>query len=287
MKVAVIGGAGQMGAWFIDYFMSRGFPTVLSDVRIDKARSVASIVGAELAETNIIAVKNAGIVLVCVPIDKTPEVISEIMPHMMRGSILTEVSSIKERAVEAMSEATSFGVRPLSIHPMFGPNAESIRGKTIVVIPVIDGDIELDLAKNLFEEADIVVSNHREHDAVMAVVLSLTYLINLAFARVLSPGDLLSTKRLAGTTFTIQLALAESVVSEDPYLVASLFKENPFTEQYVDRFIDEAEMIKELIKERTKDFIELYDSLRASIEKDPDFKFADERRRRAFEALKT
>jgi hypothetical protein len=110
--------------------------------------------------------------------------------------------------------------------------------------------------------------------------------MNLAFARVLNPEDLLSMKRLAGTTFTIQLALAESIVSEDPRLVASLLKENPFTEQYVNQFIEEAEMIRALIKERSKDFVELYDSLRASIEKDPDYYRADERRYRAFKALK-
>jgi len=286
VKVAVIGGAGRMGAWFVDHFSSMGFPTVISDTRVEAARSLASAVGVELSETNIGAVKNADIALICVPIEKTPEVISEIAPHMRRGVILAEVSSVKEQAIEALREASSLGVRPLSIHPMFGPAAETLKGKTIVVIPVIDGDVEADLTKRLFDEAEIVVSEQREHDQVMAVVLSLTYLMNLAFAQVLSDEDLISMKRLAGTTFTLQLAIAESIVGENPHLVASLLKENRFTELYVDRFIDEAERIRGLIEEDSKGFVELYDSLRASLERDPDYSRADEMRHRAFKALK-
>lgn len=287
MKVAVIGGAGRMGAWFVEYFSSKGFPTVVSDVRIEEARSMASTVGVELAETNIDAVKNADLALICVPIDRIPEIISEIAPHMRKEAILAEVSSVKEKTIEALRETASLGVRPLSIHPMFGPAAESLKGNTIVVVPVIDRDIEANLTKRLFEEAEIVISEERQHDRVMAIVLSLTYLMNLTFARVLSDVDLVLLKKLAGTSFTVQLAIAESIVAEDPRLVASLLKENRFTEMYFDRFINEAKRIIELVKDDSDGFDQLYNSLRACLENDPDYSHADERRHRAFEALNT
>ncbi|MCW3991557.1 MAG: prephenate dehydrogenase/arogenate dehydrogenase family protein [Candidatus Bathyarchaeota archaeon] len=88
--MAVVGGAGRMGAWFTRYFSSRGFPTVISDVRGEEARSAASAVGAELKETSIGAVRDADLVLICVPIVETPEVISEAAPHMRRGAVLAE-----------------------------------------------------------------------------------------------------------------------------------------------------------------------------------------------------
>jgi len=286
VKVAVIGGAGRMGAWIVEYFSSKGFPTVVSDVRIEEARSMASTVGVELAETNIDAVKNADLALICVPIDRIPEVISEIAPHMRKEAILAEVSSVKEKTIEALRETASLGVRPLSIHPMFGPAAESLKGNTIVVVPVIDRDVEANLTKRLFEEAEIVVSEEREHDRVMAIVLSLTYLMNLTFARVLSDVDLVLLKKLAGTSFTVQLAIAESIVAEDSRLVTSLLKENRFTETYFDRFINEANRIMEFVKDDSDGFDQLYNSLRARLENDPDYSHADERRHRAFEALK-
>lgn len=286
VKVAVIGGAGRMGAWFVGYFSSRGFQTALSDVRVEEAGSVASAVGAELAETNIGAVRDADLALICVPIVETPGVIREVAPHMRGGAVLAEVSSVKGQTVEALRGAASLGVRPLCLHPMFGPAAESLKGKTIVVVPVMDGDVEAGLALSLFEEAEIVVSSQEEHDRVMAVVLSLTYFMNLAFAQVLSEGDLSSMKRLAGTTFTVQLAIAEAIVGEDPGLVESLLRENRYTELYVDRFIGEAERIRGLIRDDSRGLIELYDSIRDCFVRDPDYARADERRYKAFEALR-
>ncbi|MCW3991556.1 MAG: prephenate dehydrogenase/arogenate dehydrogenase family protein [Candidatus Bathyarchaeota archaeon] len=196
------------------------------------------------------------------------------------------MSSVKELAVKALREAASLGVQPLSIHPMFGPTAESLKGETIAVIPVIEGDAETDLAASLFDEAEIVAVEQEEHDRLMAIVLSLTYFMNLAFTRVLSEADIISVKRLAGTTFTVQLAVAESIVSEDPGLVASLLRENRHNKAYLEGFIAEADRVRGLIEGRSKAFGDLFDSLRASLGRDPDYHEAEERRHRAFEALR-
>ncbi|KON31369.1 hypothetical protein AC482_00980 [miscellaneous Crenarchaeota group-15 archaeon DG-45] len=274
-----------MGAWFARYFSSRGFPTAITDVRGEEAREVASAVGAELKGTNIGAAGDADLVLISVPIPSVGKVVSEVAPHMREGAVLAEVSSVKETTVRALREAAAFGVKPLSIHPLFGPAAESLKGKTIVVVPVIDGDAEAGLAERLFEGAEIVVSEQEEHDRAMAVVLGLTHFMNLAFARVLSEADIASLKRLAGTTFTVQLAVAEAVVSEEPGLVASLLRENRHTSEYLDRFTAAAEMLRNLMTEGPEAFEGLYESLRASLGEDPDYHKADERRYRAFEAL--
>lgn len=286
MKVAIIGGAGRMGAWFARYFSSKGVLAVLSDTRIKEAGDVAYSTGAEVARTNIEAVRDTDVVLVCVPIDKIRDVIMEIAPHMKRGSILVELSSIKGQAMEAFREIASVGIKPLSIHPLFGPMAESLKDKTIVVVPVVDADMEAGLARKLFEEAEIVVSEQEEHNRVMAIVLSLTYFTNLAFAKILSEEDLFSLKRLSGTTFTVQLALTESVVSEDLDLVKSLLKENRFTERYIDRFISEAKAIRRLMSKNYEGFDKLHNNLKSSLSRDPDYSKADDRRYRAFSALR-
>ena len=285
MKVAVIGGAGLMGRWFADYFSSNGFPTIISDPGIEDAHSTASSVGVEIAETNIRAVENVDLAIISVPIDKMAEVVHEVAPHMKKEAVLAEVSSIKEKTIEALRKASSFGVRPLSIHPMFGPSAGSLKGKTIVVVPVINGDVEASLAQRLFEEAKIVVSEKSEHDNAMAIILSLTYFMNLAFAQVFSGMDIKLLKTLAGTSFTVQLAIAESIASEEPSLVSSLLRENRFADDYFDSFIDKAKEIRELIKRDGKGFLQLLDSLRDSLERDPDYSRAAERRQEAFEAL--
>jgi len=146
-----------------------------------------------------------------------------------------------------------------------------LKGKTIVVVPVTDGGVEYSITKRMFEEAEITVADSEEHDQAMAVAISLIYFMNLALAQVLREADLISLKGLAGTTFTVQLALVENVVAEDPSLAESLLKENSFTELYVDRFISEAETLRELIKGETKNFNELYNFLKGSLSRDPDF----------------
>jgi prephenate dehydrogenase len=286
MKVAIIGGAGRMGSWFARYFKAKGFPTILSDVRDEETHVVAQAIGAELADTNLDAVECADMALVCVPIKKTREVILEVAPNMKRGAILTEISSIKSLTMDALRRTTSMGIRPLSLHPMFGPVTGCLKGKTIVVVPVTDGGVEYSITKRMFEEAEITVADSEEHDRAMAVAISLTYFMNLALAQVLRGADLISLKGLAGTTFTVQLAIVESVVAEDPSLVESLLKENSFTELYVDRFISEAETLRELIKGETKNFNELYNFLKASLGRDPDYLRAEERRYKVFKALR-
>jgi prephenate dehydrogenase len=186
LRIAVIGGAGQMGSWFVRYFTSLEFPTFLADVRLDEAAKVAKETGAMFSETNRGAIEGVNIVLVCVPIKQITDVVLEVAPQMKEGAVLAEVSSIKGSAVDALVEASRMGIKPLSIHPLFGPSATSLKGKTIVVVPVVDKEQEMNITRRLFGEADILISGVEEHDRAMAVVLSLTYFVNLVFAKVLS-----------------------------------------------------------------------------------------------------
>ena len=274
-----------MGTWFAGYFFSKGFSTVLSDVRIEEARDSARELGVELASDNVSAVQGADIALICVPIAKTGEVISEVAPYMRTGAVLAEISSIKRNAVSALRQATTLGMQPLSIHPMFGPTAEAIDGKTMIVVPVVDKEAEESIARNLFEGAEIKVAALDEHDRAMAATLSLTYFMNIAFAKVLTGDDLLLLKQLSGTTFAVQLTLAESVVNEDPQLLEALLKENPYSMNYIDKFVFEAENMKGLLEERDST-CRLFAFLKDFFERDPEFSLAEERRYKAFTALK-
>jgi prephenate dehydrogenase len=287
VKVAVIGGAGRMGSWFVEYFTSRGHSVALTDTNADAALNVADAFGAERVDSIPEAVHDADYTLICVPIEDTGPVIMEAASAMKAGSILMEISSVKHPTFASMLAAAEMGVKPLSLHPLFGPSAQGLEDNTMVVVPVVDGDEEEALAKSVFGDAAVMVSGHEEHDRAMATVLSLTYIMNMALAGVLRDEDLLLLKRLAGTTFTVQLAVAEGIMAEDPGLVASLLFENPYTVEYLERYISQASEIKSLISRGPDGFEGVHESLVDSMEKDPDFRCADERRYRAFRALKT
>ena len=286
MRIAVIGGAGLMGAWFVKYFISKGFSTVLADLRMDAAKKVAHAYGAELAYSNIHAVEGADVAFVCVPIEEIMKVVLEIAPHMRKDSIIAEISSIKNPTLEALRTSARMGLKPLSLHPLFGPTADKLKGETIVVVPVVDEFAEVAYAKQLFDEAELFASEFEEHDRAMAVILSLTYFVNIAFAGILRKEDLPLLRRLAGTTFTVQLAVTEGVMNEDPNLVVSLLKENPFSQRYIDDFLKETKRLKELSLKGSQSLFLHYGALVESLRKDTDFKYAHIRRRQAFMAVK-
>lgn len=286
IRVSVIGGAGKMGEWFVRHFASAGFTTVLSDKRLGEANAVAEAYGAASIHTNREAVTGADLVLVSVPIRAIRDVVLDIAPHMREGAVLAEISSLKLPTVDAMRRASEHGVVPLSIHPLFGPAARTLRGQSVVVVPVVDGEAELKVARRWFGEGEIISSEAQVHDRVMSLVLSLPYMMNMAFAKVLQEDDLCLLKKMSGTTFTVQLALAESVVGEEPQLVESLLKENPFTQPCLDQFLSESKRLRDLLNGSSEEFSEYMGSLVDSLMRDPDYHDADERRYRAFTALK-
>jgi prephenate dehydrogenase len=286
-KLTIIGGAGRMGAFFANYFKAKGFSLTLSDVRKKEGREIAQKLEMDFVDDNKEAVKDADLVLVSVPIKDINEVILEVASHMKKGSVLAEISSIKGPLIDSLHRLKPMGLQPLSLHPLFGPTVKSLKGNSVVLIPVLEGDIEMRLALKLFEEAKIIKLDWKEHDEAMAVVLSLSYFVNLAFARILDEVDLVSLKKLAGTTFTVQLTLIESVVNEDPHLIKSFLMENDFSKVHIKRFINAAEELRTISFEKQDSFEKVYASLKKSLARDPDFLLADERRYKAFEALRT
>lgn len=285
-KVTVIGAAGRMGLWFTKYFMSKGFQTTVSDIETEEVKKTAKKTGALFASDNKTAVYDSDYVFLCTPIRNTSSLITELLPHMKKGSVLAEITSIKSRTVGALKNTSEYGIKPLSIHPMFGPSTDSIEGVTIVVVPVKNQSSEELMAKSLFPGANIQIADLHEHDKIMSINLSLTYFINLAFGNTLSSEDINKLKSLAGTSFTLQLALLESIVNEDPKLVEVLLFENRLHLEYIEKFIKEINQLRDLVVEKGN-IHAMLNKLRQHYEMDPDFSSSDKRRYKAYKALRT
>jgi len=266
-----------MGRWFTRYFVAQGHRVIISGAKLHKAKAFAEAAGVDFAENNIEAVKDADLAVVSVPIPVTAKVIREIAPHVKKGAVVAEISSLKADIVEALVEAAKFGIKPLSLHPLFGPGAKKMGGQRIAVVPVVDRDVEVELAENLFPEAEMVVVDAEEHDRAMALILSLPHFVNMVFASVVGKENLEALKKLAGTTFPLQLTLAESVMTEDSDLHASIQMGNKYTVQCLEKFLSKAKTIEKLIAEKDKaKFIVLCDNIRDLLSKDSGFSKAYE-----------
>lgn len=285
MNVAVIGGAGRMGRWLVRYFVSQGHGVVISDVNLDEAGAFAEEAGVELAKNNVEAVKTAELTMVSTPIQVTPEVVNEISTHAMKGAILAEISSLKSHVVKTLARLAE-DVKPLSIHPLFGPGAKRLKGRKIAVIPILDAEAETELAREFFPGAEMVVVDAEEHDRAMALTLSLPYFMNIVFASVVSDDDLAALKRLEGPTFRLQLTLTESIMTEDPTLQASIQMNNKYALQYLNKFLSKAKTIEKSIANKDAEtFASLCKNVQSLLSKDKDFAKAYEKVYRILEIL--
>jgi len=286
LKVAVIGGAGRMGKWLVKYFLSRGHAVIISDIKHDAAKTVATSMDAKLAKDNIEAAKDADLCVVSTPIDVTPRVLREIASEVKEAAIVMEICSLKSGVVRVLEEIGRRNVKVLSIHPLFGPGADKLTGEKIVLVPLLEPASETRLVRRFFPEADIIVVDAEEHDRIMALTLSLPHFLNIIFASVVSEEDLNVLKKLGGTTFTLQSIISEGVMTEDPELYASIQMSNKYTVRYLEKFISRAETLEEYVARKdSKNFFQFYRNIRGSLSKDEQFSRAYERMYKALEAL--
>jgi prephenate dehydrogenase len=286
MKIAIIGGAGRMGRWLTKYFVSKGNKVIVSDAKLEEMRIFAEASEAEFAVNNLKAAREGDLIVVSTPIQKTPTVISEITPHMRRGTVVAEISSIKSGVIEVLAKAAELGLRPLSIHPLFGPGAKDLKGRKIALVPVVNPEREAKLVEDMFPEADVIIVDADEHDRVMAPTLALTHFMNIVFASVLGEEDLMLLKTLGGTTFQLQITLAESVMTEDPALHSAIQIRNEHTLKYVNKFLSRAELIKKMIaKKDESSVIEFCKKVQSLFYKDAEHSKAYEKMYRILDVL--
>ena len=264
-----------MGRWLHKYLAERGFFVEDVDLRQKNQH-----------EKGINLLENSELVIVSVPISDNPAVIKQVAQFMSEGAVIAEIASLKSNAVTTLKETVDLGLHPLSIHPMFGPSTKSLSGKTVAVVPLSNSSWEMDYTRKLFPEADVISVEAEEHDRIMSLVLSLVYLVNLAFASTLKKNDLHRLKQLSGSSFSVQYALTQSIVGEDTCLIENLIGQNKF-------LIDQTKMFEEKFSEIQRLFNQpdAFKSYHAELvqfmKKDPDFLDAHQIRNEVFRAQTT
>ena len=285
-RVAILGGTGKMGRWFARFFKNKGYDVVVGGRSHERNKAVARELGVEAAASNVEAVRGANIVVVSTTLETTFDTILQIKDSVEKGAIVFDIASVKGRIPEALKELASKGSRVISIHPMFGPGADSFAGRKVIVIPVIQDEELTRWAVDFLrsEGAEVhVVSSGEEHDRIIAITLSLPHFVNIVLGRVLARRDIEEMKKFAGTTFSLQLTLVEAVLSEDPGLYYGIESQNPSFRKLLDELISTAQETLASLDDREA-FVRNFVEARQSLAKDPKFSTAYERFYRAVEA---
>jgi prephenate dehydrogenase len=269
-QVAIVGAAGKMGSWFTSYFAQRGLDVSAYDINQKMLLKDSSKVKVQKSLRH--CVHDADLVIVCVPVQKTPRAIKECTKNMKDGAIIAEISSVKSKTFAALKKIP-INLRPLCIHPMFGPGASKKEEARVLLVPVRNEKIELKIANEIFENANVMVlPDARQHDKSIAIVLGLTYFANMVFAKVMSSGNNISMlKQVSGTTFGLQSLIAESILTEEPDLVIALISENIYAKRYINQYLKEAAALARLaIQKDNKDLKDELQEVKSNMQKRQD-----------------
>lgn len=266
MDTAIIG-AGAMGEWFAKFCKDRGWNVTITDIDEGKAREVAEDLGIGTAKDNTEAVKGSDVIIISVPIKKTPNVIREVSENIDNDSLLLDIASVKETAVDAMEEL-EIESELVSIHPLFGPGAESLEGLNIASVPVNPGD-KYEKFKKILSDlgAQVVEIEAEEHDEIMSVTQSLTHFVLLTY---LSSLDSMSieekAKELVTPMFQKLLDLSKAFLSEDPRVCADIQTENKYSQTARSKTIEACLSLDSALKDENIKIIEdIFEEARKNI----------------------
>lgn len=239
LRALVVGGAGGMGRWTCRFLNGQGhsvrvFDTGRGSTPYPRARKLAP------------QAAWADLIVLAVPMSACPELLGELAALRPRG-VVAEMCSLKAHLKPALDEARARGVRCVSFHPMFGPGAATLSGKKVLFC--LDGDPEdVAVVRSLFEgtSAELHEVGLEEHDRLMARVLGLVHLSNIALARALQRCGIGAARLEAaeGVTFRKQMNTTVEVVGENPALYFEIQRLNPETLAVAD---DLVESVREIL----------------------------------------
>lgn len=227
MRVAVIG-VGAMGEWLARFAKQNLGEVVVADKNASKASRVAKELGVQALESGEAAAR-ADVVLVAVPISRTPQLIKLLAPRMRTGALLADVASAKSEVVKAMREVRA-RVELVSIHPLFGPGASGIKGKDVIAVPVRPGKLYSNLKKRLIElGARVVEMEAEEHDRLMAVCQGLSHFVLLSYLSSLKRvKEFKLVKDLRIPFFSSLNELAKALLAGNPQLFGEIQVKNQY-----------------------------------------------------------
>ncbi|NNE05223.1 MAG: bifunctional chorismate mutase/prephenate dehydrogenase [Xanthomonadales bacterium] len=240
----VIGGLGRMGDWMARYLDIVGYDVDVAD----PAEHDSPFHRVDDWESQI---KEYDLVVVAVTLRPSNAILHRLAELGPRGLVF-DIGSLKSPMRSGLQALHDAGCRVCSVHPMFGPNEIGLSGRHILFVDV-GNRAALEEARALFAHtaADCVDLSLEEHDEVMAWVLGLSHLVNIAFAGALAEsGEAVPLlRRISSSTFNAQLQVAAQVVSENPHLYYEIQQGNSRTGAVVAQFRDMLDELHRSVRE--------------------------------------
>ncbi|MBO6125455.1 MAG: prephenate dehydrogenase [Bacteroidaceae bacterium] len=248
MRILILG-AGKMGSFFTDVL---SFEHECAVYEIDAKRMRFLYNTQRFTTMQEIEEFQPELVINAVTLKYTLTVFDQVLPHLPKDCIISDISSVKTGFKEYYDGT---GFRYVSTHPMFGPtfaNLGALSSENAIVIS--EGDYMgriffLDLYRRL--GLNVHEYTFEEHDEAMAYSLSVPFVSTFVFSAVMKHQD------SPGTTFKRHLKIARGVLSEDDTLLREILF-NPKTKSHVEQIRAELKELIQIIDDRNEDALNQY-----------------------------
>lgn len=212
-RALVIGGAGQMGRWFVEFLTSQGYGVEIADPAAEAGQPGAR---RDWEEGPL----DQDLIVVAAPLVKSGQILQGLA-RRKPGGLIFDVGSLKSPLRGGLTALAEAGCRVTSVHPMFGPDTRLLSGRHVIFADVGHAGATRE-ARALFESTMVeqVEMSLEQHDRLIAFVLGLSHALNIAFFTALaeSGAEVPLLSRLSSTTFDAQLEVCSRVAGENPWL---------------------------------------------------------------------
>jgi chorismate mutase/prephenate dehydrogenase len=238
-RVLVIGGAGLMGRWFVEFLSSQGFTVEVAD---PAGAYPGVICVADWRETDL----KQDFIVLATPLGVTDAILRDLALRRPPG-VIFDIGSLKSPLRAGLLALRSHGCKVTSVHPMFGPDTELLSGRHVIFVDLGSAPA-LDAAKELFAPtmAEQVVMSLDDHDRLIAYVLGLSHALNIAFFTALAESGEAAPRlaRLSSTTFDAQLDVASRVARDNPELYYEIQSLNDYGAESLEALSKAVERIR-------------------------------------------
>jgi chorismate mutase/prephenate dehydrogenase len=234
-RILIIGGAGQMGRFFVSLFQKSGYEVrVIGEGDWNNAKNLC---------------KGIDLCLISVPIEKTEDIIQQTAPFLDPKTILADLTSIKAGPLKKM--LTSHPGPVTGLHPLFGPTAGSLDKQIIVITPGRDSDHCQWLVEQLtLWGAVIVESSAGEHDEIMEIVQALRHFATFSFGQFLyeKHARIERTLEFSSPIYRLELGMVGRLFAQDSGLYSEIIfatkERRRLLKDYIASMSDHLEMLE-------------------------------------------
>ena len=255
MNVGIIGGTDGLGKTLVYYFRDE-FSVFITGRDHVKGKEVADELNVSYIESNAGLANISDILVISVPIEHTSDVIREVAPFMKSGSVMIDVTSVKEEPAKTMAEVLPENIEYIPTHPIFGPRTTFLDNQVIVLTADKKGKWYEKVYRYLeSKNMRIIETTAAKHDYMMSIVQVLTHFSFISTASAIEKlrVDISETEDYESPIYNLMIDMIARIVAQNPYLTYNIQSMNNNGPKIRNTFAKAVSELRDIINDKNED----------------------------------